>query len=163
MGRSDPRDPSDQLGRWDQLHLRPLRRLRQQDQWDPSRPWHLSLRPNQPDLEDQLRRWDQPNLEDQWGRQRLRQLHRERGTSLIETTSHQIRSGEVFDHLTHELTLRGIVLNPNPDREIPEGGQKPMEPAELIGLVRTFISHTKSNCLTIPALQTTPLSPPGPA
>lgn len=81
-----------------------------------------------------------------------RQLHRERGTSLIETTSHQIRSGKVFDHLTRELTGRGIELNPNPDREIPAEGQRPMEPAELIGLVRTFISHTKSNCLTIPAL-----------
>ena len=28
-----------------------------------------------------------------------------------------------------------------------------MEPAELIGLIRTFISHAKSNCLTIPAIR----------
>ena len=77
-----------------------------------------------------------------------RELHQARGTSLIETTSHQIRSGKVFDHLTCELTRRGIELDPSPDREIPPGGQKPMEAAELVGLVRTFISHAKSNCLT---------------
>ena len=82
-----------------------------------------------------------------------RQLHSERSTALIETTSHQIRSGEVFEHLARELTRRGIELDPNPDREVPIGGQRPMEPAELIGLMRTFISHAKSNCLTISALR----------
>lgn len=82
-----------------------------------------------------------------------RKLHRERGTSLIETTSHQIRTGEVFEHLAGELTRRGIELDPNPDREIPAGGQKPMEPSELVALVRTFISHAKSNCLTTAALR----------
>lgn len=81
-----------------------------------------------------------------------RQLHRERGTSLIETTSHQIRTGAVFDHLAQELTRRGTVLDPNPDREIPRDGQKPMEQKELIKLVRTFISHVKSNCLPMAAL-----------
>ncbi len=82
-----------------------------------------------------------------------RKLHQERGTSLIETTSHQIRTGEVFKHLASELTHRGVQLDPNPDREIPTGGQKPMEPAELVALVRTFISHAKSNCLTATALR----------
>ncbi|WP_186083152.1 UvrD-helicase domain-containing protein [Burkholderia gladioli] len=82
-----------------------------------------------------------------------RTLHRERGTSLIETTSHQVRTGDVFKHLANELTRRGIQLDPNPDREIPTGGQKPMEPAELVALVRTFISHAKSNCLTAAALR----------
>jgi len=82
-----------------------------------------------------------------------RRLHRERGTSLIETTSHQIRTGDVFKHLAGELTRRGIQLDPNPDREIPTGGQKPMEPSELVALVRTFISHAKSNCLTAAALR----------
>lgn len=82
-----------------------------------------------------------------------RQLHRERGTSLFETTSHGIRNGNDFQQLAAELTRRGIELNPNPDRPIPADGQKPMEPEELTGLVRTFISHAKSNCLTIPALR----------
>ncbi|PWK32330.1 UvrD-helicase domain-containing protein [Cupriavidus plantarum] len=82
-----------------------------------------------------------------------RKLHRENGTSLIETTSNQIRTGVAFNHLADELTGRGIRLDPNPDREIPAGGQKPMEASELVGLVRTFISHAKSNCLTADALR----------
>ncbi|AOZ05842.1 UvrD-helicase domain-containing protein [Cupriavidus malaysiensis] len=82
-----------------------------------------------------------------------RTLHRERGTALIETTSHQVRTGDVFKHLANELTRRGVELDPNPDREIPSGGQKPMEPAELVTLVRTFISHAKSNCLNAAALR----------
>lgn len=77
-----------------------------------------------------------------------RQLHAERGTSLIETTSNQIRTGTALEHLANELTKRGIVLNPNPDRPIPENGLKPMPSEELIGLIRTFISHFKSNSLT---------------
>lgn len=82
-----------------------------------------------------------------------RQLHREKGTSLFETTSHGIRNGVDFQRMEAELTSRGVTLDPNPDREIPSGGEKPMDSTELIGLVRTFISHAKSNCLTIPALR----------
>ncbi|WP_142627961.1 UvrD-helicase domain-containing protein [Rhizobium sp. P007] len=82
-----------------------------------------------------------------------RKLHAERGTSFIETTSHQIRSGKVFEHLAAELTKRGVELDPNPNRIIPEGGQKPMPSEELIGLIRVFISHTKSNSLTTSTLR----------
>lgn len=81
-----------------------------------------------------------------------RQKHSEMGTSLFETTSHGLRNGDDFERLEAELTSRGVLLDPNPDREIPQDGQKPMESAELTGLVRTFISHAKSNSLTIPAL-----------
>lgn len=81
-----------------------------------------------------------------------RQLHRDRDTALFETTSHGIRSGFDFRRLEDELTTRGVVLDPNPDREIPLGGEKPMKPVELMGLVRTFMSHAKSNCLTISML-----------
>lgn len=81
-----------------------------------------------------------------------RQLHAERETSLIETTSHLIRTGKVFSHLERELTIRGIQLDPNPDRKIPFGGKAPLQPAELIGLVRTFISHVKSNSLNMGTL-----------
>lgn len=82
-----------------------------------------------------------------------RQLHQERGTLLFETTSHGIRNGNDFLRLATELTRRGIELDPNPDRLVPADGQKPMEPEELTGLMRTFISHAKSNCLTISALR----------
>lgn len=82
-----------------------------------------------------------------------RQLHRDHGTDFIETTSHGVRNGDDFQRLEAELTSRGVVLDPNIDREIPLGGIKPMDPRELIGLMRTFLSHAKSNCLTIPALR----------
>ncbi|NIJ67673.1 UvrD-helicase domain-containing protein [Xanthomonas sp. 60] len=78
-----------------------------------------------------------------------REEHRRRGTALVETTSHGLRTGEAFDDLEDALSARGIVLDPNPDREIPDDGQKPMPDADLIGLVRTFISHAKSNCLSL--------------
>ncbi|RDZ27459.1 UvrD-helicase domain-containing protein [Lysobacter silvisoli] len=82
-----------------------------------------------------------------------RQLHRDKGTALFETTSHGIRTNVDFQRMEDELTSRGVVLDPNPDREIPQGGQKPMESIELIGLVRTFMSHAKSNGLSVVDLQ----------
>lgn len=82
-----------------------------------------------------------------------RQLHAEKGTALFETTSHGLRYGDDLERLERELTARGVTLDPNPDREIPEGGQKPLEPIELIGLIRTFMSHAKSNGLSVAALQ----------
>ncbi len=82
-----------------------------------------------------------------------RQLHAEKGTALFETTSHGLRRGDDFDRLERELTARGLVLDYNPDRQIPEKGKKPMESSELIGLVRTFMSHAKSNGLSISDLQ----------
>ena len=83
-----------------------------------------------------------------------RSLHQQMGTDLFETTSHGIRSGQSdFDRLAAALTERGVVLDPNPDRPIPESGQPPMDAAELAALVRTFISHAKSNCLTVAAIR----------
>lgn len=78
-----------------------------------------------------------------------REEHRRRGTRLVETTSHQLRSGYAFDHLSDALAAAGVVLDPNPDRDLPDDGQKPMPDNELIGLMRSFISHAKSNCLTL--------------
>jgi len=81
-----------------------------------------------------------------------RELHQRKRTNLIETTSHLLRNGDWMDFLGRMLSDRGIVLDPNPDRPIPDGGQKPMEHAELASLIRTFISHAKSNCLSVEAL-----------
>lgn len=83
-----------------------------------------------------------------------RDLHRRMGTDLFETTSHGVRhTQEDFKRLETELTARGVVLDPNPDRQIPDGGQAPMDANELAGLVRTFISHAKSNGLSVPAIR----------
>ena len=76
-----------------------------------------------------------------------RQLHRRHGTLLVETTSHQLRSGEAFALLSRVLSDAGVVLDPNPDRQIPQDGQPPLADAELINLMRCFISHAKSNAL----------------
>lgn len=77
-----------------------------------------------------------------------RQIHKQKGTHLIETLSHQVRNGEAFTHLATELTVRGIELDPNPDRPIPINGLEPIKHADLLGLIRTFINHFKSNCYT---------------
>ena len=90
-----------------------------------------------------------------------RQLHRDNGTNLIETTSSQLRNGSWMSALGQALTERGTVLDFNPDRLRPEGGRPPMEQSELVGLMRTFISHAKSNCLDIAALKTSLLDQPG--
>ncbi|AQH01528.1 hypothetical protein A9R05_22210 [Burkholderia sp. KK1] len=78
--------------------------------------------------------------------------HERRGTDLIETTSHQLRHGNWEQYLERELSKRGIVLDPNPERLIPQGGRQPMPDAELVVLLRTFISHVKSNCLSVDTL-----------
>lgn len=75
-----------------------------------------------------------------------RALHKRRNTSLIETTSAQLRTGEAFRILDVALTAKGIVLDPNPDRETK--GRKPIENEDLVRLFRTFLTHAKSNDLS---------------
>jgi DNA helicase-4 len=72
-----------------------------------------------------------------------RQLHRERGTALIETQSWQVRSGEALKHLESELRSRGLEPVPDPQRE-------PRTPpfidnAGMAKLLRIFQQHVKSN------------------
>ncbi|MFM0120281.1 UvrD-helicase domain-containing protein [Paraburkholderia sp. RL18-101-BIB-B] len=78
--------------------------------------------------------------------------HKRRGTKLIETTSHQLRTRSLDDVLGKQLTAHGVLLDPNPDRHTPERGFPPMENEKLVALVRIFITHMKSNCLTIDAM-----------
>ncbi|HDS1391151.1 UvrD-helicase domain-containing protein [Stenotrophomonas maltophilia] len=78
-----------------------------------------------------------------------RQQHAARGIALVETTSFGLRSGHALQDLAERLGESGVELDPNPDRELPEQGAKPMPDADLIGLMRTFIAHAKSNCLTL--------------
>ena len=77
-----------------------------------------------------------------------RQEHDRRNTALVETTSFGLRSGYALDHLAQRLADSGITLDPNPDRDLLDDGAKPMPDSDLIGLMRTFIAHAKSNCLT---------------
>jgi DNA helicase-4 len=75
--------------------------------------------------------------------------NRDRTEARIETNSQQLRNGALFDELADALSCHGLTLDPNPDRELPDDGAKPMPDSELIGLVRTFISHAKSNGLAV--------------
>ncbi|MHC1651762.1 UvrD-helicase domain-containing protein [Stenotrophomonas maltophilia] len=83
------------------------------------------------------------------GMQWKRQEHASRGTALVETTSFGLRSGQALHHLAEALSGAHVELDPNPDRELPDEGARPMPDADLIGLMRTFIAHAKSNCLTL--------------
>lgn len=75
-----------------------------------------------------------------------RSVHAGHGTALIETTMAQLWSGAAFRVLSDELTSRGVLLAPDPDR--PVVGQPPIDSEKLIKTLRTFIVHAKSNRLS---------------
>lgn len=91
-----------------------------------------------------------------------RKTHANYGTQLIESTSHQLRTGEIFAFLSQELTSRGVELDPDPDRPIPDSGLVPLDHIDLVKVLRSFISHYKSNSLTAAMLyeryETLPIS-----
>ncbi|AOA72721.1 helicase IV [Stenotrophomonas rhizophila] len=74
---------------------------------------------------------------------------RGRDAMQLQTSSGQLRSGALFEALETALSAHRIELDPNPDRELPAEGAKPMPDSDLIGLLRTFISHAKSNGLAV--------------
>lgn len=80
-----------------------------------------------------------------------RELHRTRGTNLIETTSFGIRAGNDFDRLQAELESRGVRFTPDVDREIP--GRPPPSNLEIARKFRVFLSHAKNNRLSIEDLR----------
>lgn len=75
-----------------------------------------------------------------------REVHQQYGTTLIETTTHELWSGSGLNSLARELTERGIRLQPNPERII--AGQKPIENERLLQTFRSFLTHAKSNRLS---------------
>ena len=80
-----------------------------------------------------------------------RQLHAKNETTLLETTMAQLWSGQAFVYLTEELQRLGITLDPNPDRE--GAGRRPIENPRLARTFRTFLTHAKSNQLTVSGLR----------
>lgn len=81
-----------------------------------------------------------------------KKLHIELGTTLLETTMAGLWSGTAFRYLAGELTKRGIVLDPNPERNVP--GRKPIENPRLARTFRSFLTHSKSNRMTVEKLHT---------
>jgi DNA helicase IV len=75
-----------------------------------------------------------------------RSVHVANGTTLLETTSAEVRSGQAFVYLEAALRQHGLELTPNPDRETP--GRKPMDTARLLRTLRSFLTHAKSNRLS---------------
>lgn len=80
-----------------------------------------------------------------------RALHSANGTTLLETTMADLWSGKAFAYLELELRKVGVELDPNPDREVQ--GRKPIENPRLAHTIRSFLTHAKSNRLTITELR----------
>jgi len=75
-----------------------------------------------------------------------KRIHRQYGTTLVETTWAEIVDLRGFDDLARQLRSHGLTLDWNPDRAIP--GTAPLEHEQLSRLVRTFMSHVKSSSLS---------------
>lgn len=75
-----------------------------------------------------------------------RQLHKDKGTELVETTSHTLSTGQWMAHLESALKKRGVVPKFDPDREAP--GLPPISQEELARSFRVFQQHVKNNGLT---------------
>ena len=80
-----------------------------------------------------------------------KRLHAENRTHLLETTMADLRSGKAITYLTEELQRRGVVLDPNPDREV--AGRNPIDNSRLARTFRTFLAHVKGNRLTMDVLR----------
>ena len=75
-----------------------------------------------------------------------RKLHSENKTELIETTFGEVIFANGLSGLKGKLTKRGVKLNWDPDR--PKAAYTNIEHEEIIRLIRTFMTHVKSNSLT---------------
>jgi len=75
-----------------------------------------------------------------------RNLHSINKTDLIETTFGEVVFANGLTGLKEKLTKRGIKLHWDPDR--PKAEYTNIEDSEIIKLVRTFMTHVKSNSLS---------------
>ncbi|MGO7358869.1 helicase IV [Rhizobium ruizarguesonis] len=79
-----------------------------------------------------------------------RQLHREKGTKLFETTSHEIWTGTAISRLEVELEGQDIDIRFDPARDAK--GSQPISQKELANTLRVFQQHVKSNNLSFQQL-----------
>ena len=77
-----------------------------------------------------------------------RQLHKDRGTTLIETFSHEHASGTLIPNLERKLIDHGVTLTPIPDDEIFAVLEKQKRVDPFTRLVATFLQHFKGARLT---------------
>ncbi|QQR39000.1 UvrD-helicase domain-containing protein [Devosia rhizoryzae] len=101
-----------------------------------------------------------------------RALHKEKGTELFETMSHEMRAGRrgatgerlvelALVRLEQELVKRGQVLEFDPNRE--STGFRATSGQAVVRLIQTFQKHVKNNGLTMAQLHTNIESSPGDA
>lgn len=81
-----------------------------------------------------------------------RRIHVAKGTSLFETTSDGLFSGQAIQALKEALTARGVTPVFDPTRE--SVGLRPVEEQDLARSFRTFQQHVKNNGLTHRQLHT---------
>ena len=74
-----------------------------------------------------------------------RLTHKQMGTKLFETASHQIADGTALNNLKVRLIKEGLTLNFAPDRKAV--GAQPVNPRDIARLLRVFQQHAKSNGL----------------
>jgi DNA helicase-4 len=82
-----------------------------------------------------------------------RGVHAHYGTTLVESTWAEVMFGDGLARLKDELTQLGLRFDWNPDRPVNDERAKPMEHADLAQLVRTFMTHVKSNSWTADDLE----------
>lgn len=82
-----------------------------------------------------------------------RGVHAEHGTTLVESTWAEVMFGDGLDKLQDELTGLGLAFDWNPDRPLNDSWAKPMKHEDLAGLIRTFMTHVKSNSWTADDLE----------
>ena len=85
-----------------------------------------------------------------------RGVHAQHGTTLVESTWADVMFGDGLTKLKDELTRPGLAFDWNPDRPVNDGRATPMEHEDLARLVRTFMTHVKSNSWTAEDLERRP-------
>lgn len=80
-----------------------------------------------------------------------RAIHKEHGTALFETQSHEIYSGVAFERLENELTRRGLELHFDPNRQ--GDGTPPPDVEDLARTFHVFQRHVKNNGLSMEELR----------
>ena len=82
-----------------------------------------------------------------------RRVHAQHGTTLVESTWADVMFGNGLTELKDELTRLGLTFDWNPDRPIDDRQAKPVMHGDLARLVRTFMTHVKSNSWTADDLE----------
>lgn len=77
-----------------------------------------------------------------------RRLHEHQGSTLVESTWAEVLFGDGLTRLKDDLSRLGLSFDWNPDRPIIDEWAKPMKHEDLARLVRTFMTHVKSNSWT---------------